>query len=263
MIKISHECPLDIIYDSRIFNDFDYCLVHLCEKYPEYYQYFESSISMGREVMLDNSIFELGTAFDSMKYAKVIEKLNPTYYIVPDALEDTNATIDNFIDFIEKYPDLPGVRVGVVQGKTYNSLVACYEFMKTHADYIAISFDYSYYQGTGIGNSVLERMSTGRVRLIENLISDRIWDETKPTHLLGCSLPSEFSKYKFFCPNIASIDTSNPIMAGIKNMRYASTFGLKNKPTGLLADHINIELNKEQKQLINYNISKFRLIVNG
>ena len=62
---ISHEVPISILQESRKFNDYDYALVHLFETEPEYYDYFVDSLKQGRKVILDNSIFELGTAFDS------------------------------------------------------------------------------------------------------------------------------------------------------------------------------------------------------
>ena len=57
-IKTSHEVPLSMLEQSRAFNDYDYALVHLFEKYPKYYDFFKKSIEMGRDVLLDNSIFE-------------------------------------------------------------------------------------------------------------------------------------------------------------------------------------------------------------
>ena len=93
MIKISHESPLSMLELSRTYNDYDYALVHLFETHPQYYQFFEDSLRLGRTVLLDNSIFELGTAFDSNKYMNWINKLNPTEYIIPDALEDCDLTI--------------------------------------------------------------------------------------------------------------------------------------------------------------------------
>ena len=45
--------------ESRSFNDYDYALVHLFETHPKYYEFFEESLLRGREVYLDNSLFEL------------------------------------------------------------------------------------------------------------------------------------------------------------------------------------------------------------
>ena len=78
MIKISHESPLSMLEISRTYNNYDYALVHLFETHPEYYKFFEDSVKMGRHVLLDNSIFELGKSFDPKRYAYLIQKLQPT-----------------------------------------------------------------------------------------------------------------------------------------------------------------------------------------
>lgn len=261
-VLVSHESPLCLLDESRKYNDICYALVHLFEKYPSYYTHFRSSVLMNREVLLDNSIFELGTAFDSAKFVTWISRLEPSYYIVPDALENSATTVENFIDFTETYSDLPGLKIGVAQGKTYGEITDCYKFMADYADYVAISFDYSYYQTTGRGNSNLERMTTGRQRLIASMIDDGIWRWDKPVHLLGCSLPQEFKYYvSNNIHNIRSVDTSNPVMSGIKGLKYAGDLGLSVKPKGLLADHLEIELDNDELNLIRYNINSFKKII--
>ena len=257
---ISHESPISILEDSKEYNDYDYALVHLFETYPEYYNFFKNSLLFGREVLLDNSIFELGTAFDSEKFAKYVEELKPTYYIVPDVLEDGYQTMLDFNNFVKKYPDLPGLRIGVVQGKTYDELVDCYRYMSDNADYIAISFDYSYYIATGRGKTKLERWSTGRQRLIRDFIREGIWNNQKPHHLLGCSLATEFRHYSDI-PSIRSVDTSNPVVAGLKELRYNGNLGLKDKPSIKLADLIDTKVNDDQREMIEYNTGCFRNIV--
>ena len=62
---VSHETPISFLDESKSYNDYDYALVHLFETHPEYYSFFKSSLLEGREVLLDNSIFELKEAFDS------------------------------------------------------------------------------------------------------------------------------------------------------------------------------------------------------
>jgi len=260
---ISHESPLCLLEQSKMYNDYQYCLVHLCEKYPEYYNHFEQYARQGGEVLLDNSIFELGVAFDSDRYAGVIKDLRPTHYIVPDVLEDCEGTIQKFKQFVDKYPNLIGNKIGVVQGKTYQELVDCYEFMKKNSDYIAISFDYSYYITTGLGPTKLEKMCSGRQKLINNLVNDKIWDHKKPHHLLGCSLPKEFKHYVENYIPIRSIDTSNPVMCGIKGISYADGIGVSQKPQGLLADHLDIKLDENQLKLVKDNVVKFRTLVNN
>ena len=261
-ILVSHESPLCLLDESRNYNDICYALVHLFEKYPAYYAHFRSSVLMNREVLLDNSIFELGKAFESTKFVDWIHKLEPSYYIVPDALEQSAETIESYMNFTETYSNLPGLKIGVAQGKTYSEITECYKFMSDCADYIAISFDYSYYQATGRGNTNLERMMTGRQRLIASMIDDGIWRWDKPVHLLGCSLPQEFRYYvNNNIYNIRSLDTSNPVMAGIKKMRYAGDLGMTSKPRGLLAEHLDVELDTDQLNLVKYNLNSFKKII--
>ena len=257
---ISHESPISILEKSQLYNSYDYALVHLFETHPEYYDYFKNSIKLGREVLLDNSIFELGESFDSDKFAKYVKELKPTYYIVPDVLEDGYKTIESFNKFVSKYPDLNGLKIGAVQGKTYDEIVDCYNYMSENADYIAISFDYSYYIVTGRGRTKLERWCDGRRRLIQQLKDDGIWNKYKPHHLLGCSLAKEFKYYRGD-NSIRSVDTSNPIVAGIKELRYNGNLGLNEKPSIKLADLIDHEVTDTEMENIYYNIEKFKEIV--
>ena len=146
--------------------------------------------------------------------------------------------------------------------------------MAANADVVAISFDYDYYLVTGISNpreyidgnhdvmydtlrkggyldlpdnpmscnfcrDKQHRYMSGRQRFIQQLIDEGLWDWSKPHHLLGCSLPQEFSYYvDNNVYNIRSIDTSNPVMAGMQGYRYQGLDGMIGKPAGLLADQV-------------------------
>ena len=263
-ILISHESPLCLLEDSCDYNDYAYALVHLFERYPQYLSFFKQQLAKGGEVLLDNSIFELKKAFDADKFAKAIEDLEPTFYIVPDALEDSNKTVLQFNDWKTTYGSLPGLKIGVVQGKTYRELTECYKFMSDNADYIAISFDYSYYTLISDKFRKLEQWADGRKRLIADLLNDGIWDWSKPHHLLGASLVREFSWYRENnITNIRSIDTSAPVIAGISGMKYIRGIGNYTKPSILLADNLETVLDTDQYDLVRYNADIFREIVNG
>jgi len=69
MIKIAHESPKSIFEDVQRVTDYDYALVHLFEEDEEYLNQFKEAIKKGREVILDNSIFELEEAFDADRFA--------------------------------------------------------------------------------------------------------------------------------------------------------------------------------------------------
>ena len=89
MIKIAHESPKSIFEDVQKVTDYDYALVHLLEEDEEYLRLFERAIKRGREVILDNSIFELEEAFEADKFAYWVDRIRPEWYIVPDALENS------------------------------------------------------------------------------------------------------------------------------------------------------------------------------
>jgi len=261
MIKIAHESPKGIFKEVQAITDYDYALVHLLEEDPEYLKLFVDAIEDGREVILDNSIFELEEAFDADKFVEWVKFLKPAWYIVPDALEDTKKTMSQMSYWNFKYKDLPGKKIGVVQGKTYESIAGCYEYMDKIAkvDMIAISFDYSYYTESVPHPNKYVSWMLGRAKLLGELLKDGIINTEKKHHLLGCGLPQEFSLYSEY-PWIYSLDTSNPVVHGIKGIGYRED-GLWNKESQKLFELINHKV--DDTNLILSNIHKFKWFTNG
>ena len=262
MIKIAHESPKSIFEDVQRVTDYDYALVHLFEEDKEYLNQFKKAIKKGREVILDNSIFELEEAFDADKFAYWINEIRPTWYIIPDVLEDAGGTMAKMANWNGKYRKTAfGKTIGVVQGKSYEEIVDCYEYMDNVAevDMIAISFDYSYYIKSVPHPNKYVSWMLGRVKLLGDLVKDGVINENKPHHLLGCGLPQEFSFYSQYSW-IYSLDTSNPVVHGIKEIGYG-TDGLWSKESQKLFELINYEV--EDTNLILNNIHKFRWFANG
>lgn len=264
MIKVSHESPIAMLDLSLKYNDYQYALAHLIDQQPEYYKWFKEkykSKDPNGEILLDNSIFELGESYNESRYVEIIDDIKPDFYIVPDVLEDSIATMNKFEKFIKANNYIPGLKIGVVQGKNWKEISDCYKYMSDKADYIAISFDYSYYQHTGNGSTKLEKMCYGRIELIERLVREGIWNWYKPHHLLGCSLAREFKHYpgKY---NIRTIDTSNPIVMGIFNHRYVNDLGCNFKISTLLANLIDHIPTQDQIENIMYNVKMFKYIIN-
>ena len=267
LMKVSHESPISILDHSKEYNDFDYCLVHLLDQYPVYNEFFKSSRTIyNREVLLDNSIFELGKAFDSREFWVKTKQIEPNMFIVPDVLEDAQGTMQSFKAFANYTMDIKErfstKAIGAVQGKNWHELKECYKFMSDSADMIAISFDFSYYHITGEGSNPLERWCTGRQRFIADLINAGAWNWNKPHHLLGCSLAKEFRYYvdRDVC-NIVSCDTSNPVVAAIHGLKYDADYGLDNKPSTKLADLIEHNFTPDQLELVKYNTTMFKKII--
>lgn len=261
---IAHEAPLNIMKEVRAVTDYDYALVHLFEENEEYLKFFYESLSMGRKVLLDNSIFELGVAFSHNRFAYWINQLKPTEYIIPDVLEDCIRTIDSAERWNQAYGNqVSGKRIGVLQGKNYEEVLYCHKKIEKYCDKIAISFNYSFYEKLFPHPNKYMSWMMGRIFLITRLVSDNVIDYSKTYHLLGCSLPQEFrfyqdSKFDF----IESIDTSNPVVHGLFEQRYSEE-GLFDKKSTPLFTLMNTEVADKQLEDILFNISKFSSLVNS
>lgn len=259
MVSVSHECPLELMNHFDKWNDYEYCLVHLLDEFPAYEYHFHAARTKGKRILLDNSIFELGEAFDWAEYVKWINKLLPNEYIVPDVLESSYDTITQFALWKDTCYDDAIVKsvIGVVQGKTYEELVECYEFMAENADKIAISFDYSYYLTIGESGNKWHTFMTGRQAFIDKLVADGIWRRDKPHHLLGAALPQEFKKYDWDALNIATLDTSNPIQQGLLGFEYTDD-GLDEKRSLKVADSFTAYYPDSRIKIAEENVKKFK-----
>jgi len=266
MIKIAHESPISFFEEVQKYTDYDYALVHLFEEDKAYLNKFKEALAKGREVILDNSIFELEEAFDADRFAHWIKELRPTWYIIPDALEDAETTMKQASEWYKKYKDVPGKSIGVVQGKSYEEIRDCYRAWNEIADVdmIAISFDYAYYTESVPHPNKYVSWMLGRVKLLGDLMKDGIINKDKPHHLLGCGLPQEFAFYKHSDFDwIYSLDTSNPVVHGIKGITYGSD-GLWSKESQKLFELINHDIqDTETSSMILNNIQKFRWFANG
>jgi hypothetical protein len=247
---ISHEVPIPYLQKSLEFNDYDYCLVHLMDEYPEYQDFYMNSVKNGRMVILDNSVFELGEAFDMAAFNAWVHKLKPSHYIIPDVIGNYHQTIDNIKTWHQLYPQTPGLSVGVLQGCNIREAVQCYFDMHDLVDVIAItSFNYTMYDTYHTNR--LKASMLGRLKLCKIL---KELGNTKPIHLLGCTLPQEvlFHKINNF---VHSMDTSNPVVHAINGISY-KPYGLDDKVNTKLVEYITCD--NIDNDILMHNIDKFR-----
>ena len=257
---ISHEVPISMLNDSKKFNDYDYCLLHLLDN-PEYKDYYVQASKEGRKVLLDNSLFELGDAMSPEKLIEGTQIVKPYWYVVPDALNDANLTISRFDNWLNSCYDKEafGQSIGVVQGNTWKDMIECYSYMSVKADKIAIPAILAIpflERVPGDNISDLERSMLGRQMFIRDLMARGLWDYDKPHHLLGATVAREF-KDPIYNKLIETIDTSNPIVAGIKGLKYAED-GLNEKPKVKLCELIDYQPDAATRELIDYNVKMFR-----
>lgn len=261
MIKRFHEAPRSIFKKVQERTDGDYFLVHLFETDPEYFELAKQAVADGREVILDASTFELGKAFDMERYAYWIKELNPTYYVIPDALDDMEKTKSLAERWMTLFaPSLPGHMIGVVQGMNYEECAHLYMWLDRELgpeDKIALSFDSTWYELAFPYPNKLVSWCFGRVFFINKLMQDGIINKERKHHLLGCSLPMEFKFYRSKGHGfIDSVDTSNPVAAGLTSTAYG-TCGLSTKPRGKMCDMMDVEVSQDSWETVQYNIDKF------
>ena len=259
MIKVSHETPLCLLGDSKNFNDYDYCLPHLLDEEEGYEEYFRQAKEEDRYLIMDNSLHELGEAYNTERLMYWINELTPDEFIVPDVWEQRDASVVNARKWAQiKLPK--GVeKVAVVQATTIHEAATCYQTYKD-LGYKKIAFSYgaSYYNDVVPHPNKDLGKAFGRLSVISALYKTKVISQTDRIHLLGCAVPQEFGWYKGYdC--IESIDTSNPVMAALEGTRY-NLWGLDSKPKANMNDYFFMLSDQVNWELVTDNLTKFRYI---
>lgn len=265
---VSHEVPLQLLEESLNFNDYDFCLPHLIDKYPDYEGFFDPyyyPYRRNRIVIMDNSLHELGEALDDQYLLDKIKNYKPTYIVIPDVWGDAEATIENayrWNRYKHQYDFLAKVKfIGVAQGESEEELFECIDVFTTLGfPKIALTYGLPFYKEyINHPNSDMALM-LGRVHFITKY---RNTLKNLNIHLLGCALPQEFTFYKG--PEfdfIRTIDTSSPVLHGMVGTKYKS-YGLDSKNKAVKIDQVmNQKLTKYDLELIEYNIKKFKTFIN-
>jgi hypothetical protein len=260
-MKVSHELPIELLYKSYKWNDYDYCLPHLLDESDRYRLFFQKSRLDKRFIIMDNGLFE-GVTHTTEDLLEKINLVRPNIFIVPDAWNDANTTLVNakswMINYKQHIPE--GVNLmAVCQGKDIGELITTYQTL-VDIGYTHIAFNHSSiaYQNEYEGMDHLKASMYGRMEFIRRLVQSGAIRKTHYHHLLGCSLPQEFMSYsdwKF----IKSVDTSNPILVGAEGIRYTDS-GLTFKPKEKLEHYFEKDLNGQIEDII-FNVQQFRKFI--
>ena len=258
-MKISHEVPFCLLEKSREFNDYDYCLPHLLDQSEEYKNFFYKSKKQGRYIVMDNSLHELGVAYDKSRLLFWINELKPNEFIVPDVWEDKAASCRNAKQWASISLPEEVLKVAVVQAKSIHEAILCTQAYKDLGyKKIAYSYGASYYNEVCPHPNKDFGKAIGRFMVINEMYQSGMLSKHDRVHLLGTAWPSEFGCYKDIkC--IESIDTSNPIMAGRSGMIY-DDLGISRKPIANMNTFQDKPINEYQSKILKHNIKQFRKI---
>jgi len=254
-MKISHEVPICLLEDSLDFNDYQYCLPHLLDQDEDYKNFFYKVKREGVYIIMDNSLHELGHAYDRSRLLYWINELKPNEFIVPDVWQETNASIVNAREWIQIELPKEVTKVAVVQATNYTDAAVCYQIYKD-LGYKKIAFSYGaeYYLNHSNHPNKNIAKALGRIEVISKIYNTGLIVNKDRVHLLGCQVPQEFSWYKDM-PFIETIDTSNPIMATLDGIQYGRN-GLTVKPKSNMND--NFYTTDLDYNLLDWNLRMFK-----
>jgi hypothetical protein len=210
---------------------------------------------------MDNSLHELGEAYDEKRLMHWVEQLQPNEFIVPDVWQDRDKSVVNARKWIQYIFPENVEKVAVVQATTLHEASTCYQTYKD-LGYKKIAFSYgaSYYNDVVPHPNKNLGKALGRISVISALHKMKVIEDNDRVHLLGCQVPQEFGWYRGF-KFIESIDTSNPVMATLEGTRYTKA-GLFEKPKANMNDYFYMLGDQVNHELLSHNISKFREINN-
>ena len=263
MALISHEVPLDLLDKSLKFNDYHYCLPHLLEN-KQYYQFFKSASERDDLIIMDNGLFE-GVSHTIEDLLEKINDIKPSIFITPDAWNDPETTIKNAKKWIDYYADkIPTTTklMAVVQAKTVSDAMLTYsKLIELGYTHIALNHAGVFYKELYQHQNELLSLMNGRIRFVNMLPSLKGFSKSIHHHLLGATLPNEFSNYKGLQYEfIKTIDTSNPVIYGLKHGRYPEEV-LLDKPKEKLETFFDQRLTPQQVSDVLYNVKHFKSLL--
>jgi len=203
MIQVSMEIPTVYLSQWTPFTDLDFILAHKVLEDDEYASFFANRPSR-REVILDNSMHELGHPLPVSDLLDAAERVNATYVIPPDRLGEWKRNLDWYEETVDAFEGTD-IRVAPVmcgtspeervytRHKYKDAHMICLPFREPRKDWYNEHLD-----------ACIEKRET-------------LWERI---HLLGVN---EFSELKLFrqlsdmnLNQVFSVDTAKPIKWGVE-----------------------------------------------
>jgi hypothetical protein len=152
--------------------------------------------------------------------------------------------------------------MAVVQAKTVSDAMLTYsKFVELGYTHIALNHAGIFYKELYKHQNELLSLMNGRIKFVNMLPSLNGFNKTIHHHLLGATLPNEFSNYKGKEYSfIKTIDTSNPVIYGLKHGKYPSKV-LLDKPKEKLETYFDQRLSDQQISDVLYNVKHFRTLL--
>lgn len=222
-MKLALECRTDMLEMVQPFADFDFCLAHKILEDEQYAEYYKDSSNFR---FVDNSVNELGEPLSIDKIKQAFEKVNGTYVIAPDYLNDADKTIQSYLECVKVFPK--DKVVGVIQGPTFEDAFRC---LRTYGKGI-VSVPYDLCSEK---TDPPWLMGLRRSLFVTNIPKGQGFF----VHLLGFTGVDEFFWYQND-PTVMSIDTGIPILLGLQGLDILDPLENKADPTMKLMEKIEL-----------------------
>lgn len=261
---VSHEIPLQILEQSKQFNDYEFILPYYYIRFKEYKKFYLKNINKNNRIsILDCGLFE-GEILDDSKLKDIINELQPTYFIIPDKWNDVIETKNNAIKWMKWKDSLPTKLMAVIQCTDLEIGTKLYkDFIDLGVEAIAFNHSSVAYKDLFPHNNINVSKMMGRIQFINYLNKNNIINHTLYHHLLGCNMPDEFKYYGEGYEFIKSVDTSNPIIWGCQGKYYdIHTETSKTKPPEKIETYFEQNITPDQISAIEYNIRQFKKYLN-
>ena len=269
MIKISHEFPENYYLEGHTEDlvDYQYCLAHRFLSNDAYREYFYRYKHQGGEVYLDNSLYELGSAFSGSEYLEIIKGLGPDYYFLPDVFNQTVDNIESQLSFFTNVSSDISSEVSkpiaICHGMTPKDIISSFRILNSALpDYamIAIPFGSHAWLNEEDDPKYLRKSKcdddNARMAANRGIFLNRYYKTLRKRniHLLGCKGLREIPFINCLEPTdfIRSIDTSLPVASALEGNEIKMDY----KPKFLIDK--NFDMPVRDIDLVRKNVEDFR-----
>ena len=128
MTKLCIDYPMK--YTHLLKGDITFALAQLYERFPAYEKTMIRLREEGREIMLDNGAWEFKVSMPVEDYLEIIQLLEPTYAVIPDAYQDAKKSRKLTLEFFDKFIplNLDTKLIYAPQGKNITEIIEEYNF---------------------------------------------------------------------------------------------------------------------------------------
>lgn len=256
---------------------FHLVLSHLLDD-PDYLEHYKHERARGAWILLDNSAHEDGEGADAEKLMYQALSINAQEVVVPDVLDNAEATLERTISSLEVWNELSQQHhlydaisnlrfMYVPQGENYEKLVYCLDnLIKVHIynakqtgyrlDFsVGISKDYETFDG-GLMKFLDEEISPMHSALAKNGVDVQV-------HMLGWGRNlwalKEISKKH---PFLRSTDSAKPFVYALSDIRLDPGKAAPQYPTRP-ENYFYKEMTQDQAQIAEINCSVFTACASG